>query len=60
MKYFLIACFAAAALVSLSACTTSNDGRLPSNFHPDPASGPDTSGVPIVFDPDPGAIPQPL
>jgi hypothetical protein len=56
MKRLIFACLAAAGLVSLSACTTSNDGRAPSNFHPDPASGPDTSSVPIVFDSDIGVI----
>jgi predicted small lipoprotein YifL len=56
MKRLIFACLAAAGLVSLSACTTSNGGQRDPIFHPDPASGPDTSSVPIVFDPDIGVI----
>jgi hypothetical protein len=56
MRIFIIVCIAAAALGLFSACATSKDGRLPTNFHPDPASGPDTSSVPIVFDSDIGVI----
>jgi predicted small lipoprotein YifL len=69
MKRLIFACLAVAALVSLSACTTSNNGqRAPiyhpdpesvPDYHPEPESGPDNSSVPIAFDPDHGTIQQP-
>jgi hypothetical protein len=55
MKKLIIAFFAVSALVSLPACTTSKDGHSTAIFRPDPATGPDTSVVPIIFDPDVGA-----
>jgi hypothetical protein len=56
VKKLIIAFFAVAALVSLPACTTSNDGHSTATvYHPAPATGPDTSVVPIIFDPGLGA-----
>jgi hypothetical protein len=51
MKHFIIACFATVALMSLSACTTSNDGQPVASYQLDAGPMPNPPGPPIIADP---------
>jgi hypothetical protein len=56
MKKLIIACLAAVALLSLSACTTANDERSAPAYHPAPPAGHGFPSAPIITDPHLGIV----